>query len=256
MEIDCEQRTQDAAGSPKGAETAQMLPERAEKSSACPGGNGVIESGPMEDAPSPATLRSDLPARLRAALPPTRFAHSLGVAEAACDLARRFGADEERAWLAGILHDCAKGIPTDLQAATCDRLGVALDPEVRACPSVIHGFLGAHLARTEYGVKDEAVLRAIRHHTIGGAGLTLLDRIIFLADAIEPRRNYAGVDAIRTAATNDLDEALRLFVAGQLRYLAARRVPIHSGLLQLWNELVRQPAAATPPPATPLDPEL
>ena len=199
----------------------------------------------MEVNPSSATLRADLPARLRAVLPPARFAHTLGVAEEARRLARRFGADEDRAWLAGMLHDCAKGIPTDRQAETCDRLGVALDPEVRRCPSVIHGYLGAHLARTEYGVDDEAVLRAIRHHTVGGAGLTLLDRIVFLADAIEPRREFPGVDAIRAAADTDLDEAMLLYVSDQFRHLTARRVPIHSGLLQLWNELVGpRPAAA------------
>ena len=153
-------------------------------------------------------------------------------------MAVRFGVDEPSARLAGLLHDCAKGIPTAEQAATCDWLGVPIDDETRRCPSVIHGFLGAHLARTLYGVSDEKVLQAIRLHTIGGAGMSTLERIIFLADATEPRRDFPGVDAIRAAAETNLDEALRLYVAGQFRHLTSRRVPIHSGLLRLWNDLV------------------
>ena len=183
-------------------------------------------------------VRPELAAQLRGTIPPPRYMHTIGVADEARRMAARFGVDESAAWLAGLLHDCAKGIPTAEQAATCDRLGVALDDETRRCPSVIHGFLGAHLARTRWGVTDEAILNAIRLHTVGGAGMTTLERIVFLADATEPRRDFAGVDAIRAAAQTDLDEALRLYVAGQFNHLTSRRVPIHSGLVRLWNDLV------------------
>lgn len=183
-------------------------------------------------------VRPALAAQLRGTIPPPRYMHTIGVADEARRMAARFGADESAAWLAGLLHDCAKGIPTAEQSATCDRLGVVLDDETRRCPSVIHGFLGAHLARTRWGVTDEAILNAIRLHTIGGAGMSLLERIVFLADATEPRRDFAGVDAIREAAKTNLDEALRLYVAGQFRHLTSRRVPIHTGLVRLWNDLV------------------
>ncbi len=183
-------------------------------------------------------VRPALAAQLRGTIPPPRYIHTIGVADEARRMAARFGADESAAWLAGLLHDCAKGIPTAEQAEVCDRLGVAIDDETRRCPSVIHGFLGAHLARTRWGVTDEAILNAIRLHTVGGAGMTTLERIVFLADATEPRRDFSGVDAIRAAAETDLDEALRLYVAGQFRHLTSRRVPIHSGLVRLWNDLV------------------
>ena len=127
----------------------------------------------------------EIVARLRASVPEKRFVHSLGVAAEALRLARLHGADAPRAWLAGILHDCAKGIPTDRQVAECDRLGVALDPDTRALPQVVHGFLGERLARTDYGVEDGAVLRAIRLHTVGGPGMTALDKTVFLADGTE-----------------------------------------------------------------------
>ena len=183
-------------------------------------------------------VRPALAAQLRETIPSSRYMHTIGVADEAWRMAVRFGADESAAWLAGLLHDCAKGIPTAEQAATCDRLGVALDDETRRCPSVIHGFLGAHLARTRWGVADESILNAIRLHTIGGVGMTTLERIVFLADATEPRRDFSGVDAIRAVAQTDLDEALRLYIAGQFRHLTSRRVPIHTGLVRVWNDLV------------------
>ena len=185
------------------------------------------------------TAWAALEEKLRAAVPEKRFRHSLGVAGEARRMAERFGADPVRARLAGLLHDCAKGIPVAEQVATCDRLGVALDAETRACPPVVHGFLGAHLARTLYGVEDEAVLGAIRLHTVGGEGMTLLEKIVYLADATEPGRDFPGVEEVRGAAERSVDEGLRAFIATQLRRFAEVGKPFHPGMIRLWNELVR-----------------
>ena len=182
-----------------------------------------------------------LAARLRETVPEKRYVHSLGVADEAWRLAMLHGADPDRARLAGLLHDCAKGIPTDRQVAECDRLGVPLDPATRALPQVVHGFLGERLARTDYGVEDGAVLRAIRLHTVGGAGMTPLDKVVFLADATEPHRHYPGVEDVRAAADRDLDEAMRIFLDGQLRYLSARGGVVHPATLRLREELGPQP---------------
>ena len=179
----------------------------------------------------------EIVARLRASVPEKRFVHSLGVAAEALRLARLHGADAPRAWLAGILHDCAKGIPTDRQVAECDRLGVALDPDTRALPQVVHGFLGERLARTDYGVEDGAVLRAIRLHTVGGPGMTALDKTVFLADGTEPGRHYQGVELVRAAAERGLDEAIRVFLDGQFAYLASRGGAVHPATLRLREEL-------------------
>ena len=116
-------------------------------------------------------------------------------------------------------------------------LGVALDPATRALPQVIHGFLGERLARTDYGVRDEAVLRAIRLHTVGGAGMTALDKVVFLADGTEPGRHYPGVEDVRAAADRGLDEAIRLFLDGQFAYLASRGGAVHPATLLLREEL-------------------
>ena len=178
-----------------------------------------------------------LVARLRETVPEKRYVHSLGVADEAWRLAMLHGADPDRARLAGLLHDCAKGIPKERQAEECDRLGVPLDPATRALPQVIHGFLGERLARDRFGVKDGAVLRAIRLHTVGGSGMTLLDKVVFLADGTEPGRHYPGVEGVRAAADRGVDEALRLFLDGQLRYLAARGGTVHPATLRLREEL-------------------
>ena len=182
-----------------------------------------------------------LAARLRETVPEKRYVHSLGVADEAWRLAMLHGADPDRARLAGLLHDCAKGIPKEGQAAECDRLGVPLDPATRALPQVIHGFLGERIARDRFGIEDEAVLRAIRLHTVGGAGMTLLDKVVFLADGTEPGRHYPGAEEVRAAADRDVDEALRVFLDGQLRYLSARGGVVHPATLRLREELGPQP---------------
>ena len=193
------------------------------------------EKHPLPDLPE--TGREALVERLRRSVPEKRFVHSLGVAADARRFAALHGADPGRAWLAGLLHDCAKGIPTAEQVAECDRLGVALDPATRACPQVAHGFLGAFLARRDYGVGDEGVLQAIRRHTVGGPDMTPLDKVVFLADGTEPHRHYPGVEEVRAAALRDLDAALRLFLDGQIAYLSARGGEIHPSTLLFRRQL-------------------
>ena len=182
-------------------------------------------------------------ARLRASIPEKRYAHSAGVAAEAVRLARLHGADAARAELAGWLHDCAKGIPVGEQVATCDRLGVPLDDWTRACPPVVHGALGAFLARRDYGVADEAVLQAIRRHTVGAPGMTLLDKIVYLADLVEPGRAFEGVDELRALVDRDLDEAILVSIERQLALNAARRRPLHPAMLLVWNDILASRSA-------------
>lgn len=180
---------------------------------------------------------SRLVEKLHVSVPEKRFVHSLGVAADARRFAARYGENEERAWLAGLLHDCAKGIPTAEQVAQCDRLGVDLDPATRQCPQVAHGFLGAFLAARDYGISDPAILSSIRKHTVGANEMSVLDKIVFLADGTEPSRHYPGVDAVRAAADRDLDEALRIFLDGQISYLSAKGGEIHPSTLALRKSL-------------------
>lgn len=193
----------------------------------------------VPDPPDPADAasRRALVRELRSHVPPRRFAHSLGVALESVELARLWGVDTDRAWLAGLLHDCAKGIATERQVETCDALGVALDAETRAAPPVVHAFLGAYLARVVYGVRDEAVLRAISLHTVGGPDMTTLDKIVYLSDSTESGRDFPGVGALRDESRRSLDGALRLCVEAQLRRLAMKGAAAHPGTARLARDL-------------------
>ena len=138
--------------------------------------------------------------RLHRELSAHRMDHTAYVAETAIALAARFGADAKKARLAALLHDCAKHL-------SVGELLPYADTEPPVVP-ILHAYAGADYAKTVYGVEDEEVLRAIRLHTTGDAGMTLLDKIIYLADMIEPSRDFPGVEEIRQQ--NTLDDMLRL----------------------------------------------
>ncbi len=175
--------------------------------------------------------------KLCAALPERRYLHSLGVADEAVALAELYGADIAKARLAGLLHDCAKGYPVDEQIPRCDAAGIELDEETRLCPPVVHGCLGAWIAEREYGVSDQAVLRAIRLHTVGAADMTLLDKIVWLADKTERGRTFDGVERLRDESRRDLDSAIRMGLEWQIRKGKESGKRIHSGALTFLKAL-------------------
>ena len=138
--------------------------------------------------------------KLKASLPEKRYRHTMGVVRTAATLAARWGADPGKARLAALLHDCAKYLPEErLRALSGD------DTEAVA---VWHAFAGAVVAKEEYGVADEDVLRAIRLHATGDADMTLLDETVYLADLIEPGRDFPCVDACRAAVERGPEEGM------------------------------------------------
>ena len=157
-----------------------------------------------------------------------RFVHTLCVAYAARRLARLHGEDEEKAALAGLLHDCAKGVDLKRMQEYVKSLGMKVDKDVFSSGALLHSLAGAHLARQEYGVKDQAVLSAIENHTLGNAPMSKLDMIVYLADKIEPQReNYPGLDQIRSLAEKDLRDALLLSFERTESYVKERGNVLH-----------------------------
>ncbi len=183
-------------------------------------------------------MLTEIKEKLKKTLPEKRYIHSLGVADEAKRLAEVYGCDADKAYLAGLLHDCAKGIPTDRQIAECDRRGVCLDEWTRMCPPVVHSFLGEQIARDEYGVTDGEILKAIRLHTVGGKGMTLLDKIIYLADLTEKNRDFPGVEELRKASDKGIDEAIKLSIKRQTQFNMAKDAVIHPAMLYLWNDII------------------
>ena len=162
----------------------------------------------------------EMRALLEKSLKTSRYQHSLGVAETAVFLARRFGVDEEQAQVAGLLHDCAKHMkPQDL-LKECIEKKIPYTKAQERSPFLLHGPVGAYFARNKYGVKDQEVLGAITWHTTGRPGMTLLEKIVFTADYIEPGRDQApDLERLRQMAFTDLDGAVVLILRQTLDYL-------------------------------------
>ena len=164
--------------------------------------------------------RAEIVKKLESKLKPGRFVHSIGVEYTAANLAFLYGADVERARLAGLLHDCAKYIPTDEKLKRAKKYGIKISKCEKANPDLLHGKIGAYLAREKYGVEDEEILSAISYHTTGRPGMTLLEKIIFVADYIEPnRRIIRELPEIRREAYTDLDKCVIHILKNTIEYL-------------------------------------
>ncbi len=142
-------------------------------------------------------------------LNPNRVAHVLGCRDTAVELAKRWGADVTDAARAGLLHDITKAIDGPLQLTLCDGYGKLLSAFSRKYPKTLHALTGSLVAARIFG-ENEAVVSAICHHTTGKANMDLLEKIIYVADYMEPCRNFPGVEKLRELAFSDLDAALQL----------------------------------------------
>jgi len=151
-------------------------------------------------------------------LKPNRVAHVLGCRDTAVALAKRWGAKEEDAARAGLLHDITKAIDGPLQLTLCAAYGRILDDFSRKYPKTLHALTGSLVAERIFG-ENEEVVSAICHHTTGKADMTLLQKIIYVADYMEPNRDFPGVEKLRHLAFTDLDAALKLGLEMTLEHL-------------------------------------
>lgn len=155
-----------------------------------------------------------------------RYQHTLNVRRMAVKLAKRWGADPEKAALAALLHDTAKELPREemLQILN-DNAIMAENAQNRPSP-VWHGICAAILAQTQWGVEDEEVLSAIRCHTTGKPGMSLLDEIVFLADMTSAERDYPEVDYLRKLEKKDIHRAMREALEMNLHWLEESGKPV------------------------------
>lgn len=149
-----------------------------------------------------------------------RFEHTLGVEFTAAALAMRYGADIRSAQIAGLLHDCAKCLSDEKKISICEKQNIKFSEVERRNPFLLHAKVGSFLAMEEYGVTDSDIVNSILNHTTGRPGMSLLEKIIFVADYIEPGRKQApNLEEIRREAFIDLDEALLHILKDTLAYL-------------------------------------
>lgn len=176
--------------------------------------------------------------KLKESMTESRFKHSLGVMETSMILARRYGANTEKAELAGLIHDCARDIPLDKQLKMAENFGILLDDIQKHEPVLIHGPLGAEIARDVFDIHDEEILNAVRLHTTGDKNMTLLEKIIFISDYIEPGRCFPGVENLRVKAFKDLDEALTAAFDSTVRYVMERQGLLHPRTVNARNYIL------------------
>ncbi len=168
-----------------------------------------------------------------------RYVHTVGVMETAIKLADRYGADRKKAELAAIFHDYAKFRPKDemksiIEEQHMEKALLEFNSELWHAP------VGAYLVEKEAGIKDPEILDAIRYHTSGRVGMTLLDKIIYLADYIEPRRHFPGVDEVREMAKMNLDQALVQSVKNTIVFLMKKNQPVYPDTFYTYNDLAKK----------------
>lgn len=171
--------------------------------------------------------------KLRGMLSEKRYHHSLGVMETAIEMAEIFGVDVEKARLAGLLHDCAKDIERSKRIPLCKELGVHLDPVKKDQKGLIHADLGAKMVETEFGITDIEVINAVKYHTLGRENMTDLEKILYLADIIEPNRKpFDGIEELRSLCRSNLDCAMLYALERSIEYIQHRHKKLHSQTLQ------------------------
>ena len=172
-------------------------------------------------------------------LHPRRVPHVLGTEQEAIHLAGRWGADVEKARRAALLHDCTKKLNLEEQLAVAERLQVPLDEMERREIKLLHAKTGAGIAEAVFGT-DREITEAIRWHTTGKGGMTLLEKVLYLADYIEPTRDFPGVEELRKRCYENLDAGLLLGLEMTIREMEERGAPIHPKTLEARDALKGQ----------------
>ena len=156
-----------------------------------------------------------------------RYEHTLGVMYTAASLAMRYDEDIEKALIAGLLHDCAKCLSGDTKIKLCKKYHLNVSEVEKENPSLLHAKLGAFLAAKKYHIKDKDIIHAIASHTTGCPHMSLLDKIIYIADYIEPgRKELPNMAEVRKLAFTDIDACLYRILKDSLEYLTGMNVPI------------------------------
>lgn len=177
--------------------------------------------------------------KVKTRLPESRYNHVLGVLGTAVELAKRFNVPEEKAQVAAILHDVAKF--SDRQWMQSVIISQKMDPLLLDYHAELwHAPVGAYLASYEFGVNDEDVLNAIRYHTTGRAGMSDLEKIIYVADMVEPNRKFTGVDELRQLKEQGLDVMMEACIKHSIEFLVSKNQPVFPDSLKCYEYFTKQ----------------
>ncbi|WP_332647334.1 bis(5'-nucleosyl)-tetraphosphatase (symmetrical) YqeK [Lysinibacillus sp. 54212] len=183
--------------------------------------------------------RQQLLAIIKPRMPEKRYIHTLGVMEMAIHLANLYGEDAKKAEIAAILHDMSKFEDEEAMRQIVRENGL----DERLIPwgaEILHGPIAAWRAQDELGIEDEDILNAMRYHTTGRAGMSRLEKIVFVADMLEPNRKFDGVEKLRKKAEVDLTKAMRACIRHSLAFLVDTKQPIYPQSIQCYNDYMRE----------------
>lgn len=167
-----------------------------------------------------------------------RFTHSMNVAKSAVELAEKYGADKEKAYIAGVLHDVMKEENLDVQREFVEKNGEKMTFLELNSKSVYHQMSGSAYAKLELNIDDEDILNAIRFHTTGRRGMTLLEKVIYTADFISAERNYPDVDVMRVKAKVSLEDAMLYSLKYTINDLTSKTAVIHPDTIECYNWII------------------
>ncbi len=165
-----------------------------------------------------------------------RYAHSLNVAERAKELALKYGADPEKAYFAGLVHDICKGISNEEQLAIIEKYGEPISLSTRNSPNLWHSVAGAVWLEHEFGVTDRDVLNAVKYHTSGRAGMSILEKVVYMADLTSAERNYPDIEYNRNLTDRDIDMGIAFSIRWICNDLKTRGFDPGEGSLALLEE--------------------
>ena len=185
---------------------------------------------------------------LQQSLKPKRYEHSVRVYMTALKMAEHYHANVNKVAIASLIHDCGRQIPKEDSVAKAKELGIPVDPVEETQPILLHAKLGVYYAIHKYGVSpdDREVLDAIRYHSTGTVDMTQTAKIVFLADLIEPGRDFEGVETLREASFQDLDRGMLLSYDNTIRYLLEDGLLIHPDAIAGYNQLAAKNGKAQP----------
>ncbi len=176
---------------------------------------------------------------LKKILAEKRFTHTMGVAETAGKLAEHYRLSGEKAYLAGLLHDCAKNLSDEELYELSAYYKIELDDVSKKEPSLLHAYVGAHLIKDKYKISDEEIFDAVYYHTTGKENMSLFSKIIFLSDMIEPGRcGLEFLEKARALAFTDIDMALILAMEGTINYVIKKGGLLHTDTVKARNFLI------------------
>ena len=180
---------------------------------------------------------------IRVRLTEWRFSHSVNVSREAVRLAEKYGGDVHKAELAGLLHDVMKDVGKKGQLEFMEQYGIKLSRYEENAPKLWHAITGAVYVKKILDIKDKDIINAIRYHTTGREGMSLLEKIIYVADCTSEERDYEGVDEVRMAAEMSLEDAVEVAAAASLQDRIDDRTPMHPDTVGAYNEIIFQKQA-------------